>query len=129
MVVIRAAHILVIGRTPLSDGYREWGLLVEGCFEDRQHRATRRRADGQRAQAGSFEPGTAVLAFEREQPEAGAVAHLRVRLVGQQMLDDGFGTRTDRLAPVEQSARRPFHVRAVRGWHVLSDGRMFALEP
>ena len=63
-----------------------------------------------------------VLAGQREQAQAGAIAHLRVRFVGQLVLDDLPGVRADSLAPVEQALRRPFAMRLVRGRHVFALG-------
>lgn len=67
-----------------------------------------------------FQACIAIAPGQREQAEAGAVAHLRVRLVGQLVIDQLARVGADPLAPVEQALRRPLAMGLVRGGHVFT---------
>ena len=74
-----------------------------------------------------FQPCIAIAASQREQAEAGAVAHLRVRLVGQLVIDQLARVGADPLAPVEQALRRPLTMRLVRCGHVFALGTVMRI--
>ena len=81
----------------------------------------------QRDQTGRLQPRLAVLARQREQAQAGAVAVLGVASLDQQALHGASGGHTDALAPVDQPLRRPLQVGAVGGGQVLDHGGEAAL--
>ena len=100
-------------------GLGQW-LLVEALLEQVAHGAAVKRPQLHGAAGRRLQARVTVLARQREQAQAGAIAHLRVRFVGQLVLDDLPGLRADSLTPVEQALRRPLAVRLVRGRHVFA---------
>ncbi len=71
------------------------GQAVEPVLEDRVDVAVGADADEQRAGTGGLEAGGAVAAAEAEQPEAGAVALLGMRAIGEDGGDEGGGLGAD----------------------------------
>lgn len=106
-------------------GLGQW-LLVEALLEQVAHGAAVKRPQLHGAAGRRLQARVTVLARQREQAQAGAIAHLRVRFVGQLVLDDLPGLRADSLTPVEQALRRPLAVRLVRGRHVFALGAVGA---
>ncbi len=106
-------------------GLGQW-LLVEPLLEQVAHGAAVKRPQLHGAAGRRLQARVTVLAGQREQAQAGAIAHLRVRFVGQLVLDDLPGVRADSLAPVEQALRRPLAVRLVRRRHVFALGAVGA---
>ena len=61
------------------------------------------RADGDGARTRSFEAGGAVAFSETQDAEAGAIALLGVRPVGEDRFDEGGGLRADRAGPGDEA--------------------------
>ena len=125
VVVVASTHVLV------REGKRfrfELGLLQRGAvkavLQNRLHVAVGACADTDGAFARGLEALVSVLLLETEDPEARAVALLRVRAVFEDRLDQLPRLRADGLPPVDKSRGRPFHVLAVRLRHVRGDGRV-----
>ncbi len=129
VVILGPSHVLVQGRLPFGGPALWQWLLVGTGLQDGAHRPLGRRANHECALARRFQPVLAVLARQRQQTQAGAVSHFRVRTVRQQMPDDRLGADADRCAPVQQPARGPFHVGAVSRRHMLGHGGVLPLEP
>ncbi|AOE83135.1 hypothetical protein THL1_587 [Pseudomonas sp. TCU-HL1] len=105
------------GRLGCTLGQR---LLIQALLEQVAHTAPGEGAQLDGPLGGGFQARIAVAAGQREQTETGAIAHLRVRLVGQLVIDQLARVGADSGAPVEQALRRPFAMRLVRGGHVLA---------
>jgi hypothetical protein len=84
---------------PAYSGGLARGEAVEPVLEDRVDVAVGAGADGLGPGTGGLEPGGAVAAAEAEQPQAGAVALLGMRAVGQDGGDapDGLGAESPAL--------------------------------
>src|SRR3990167_8718016 len=87
-------------------------------FEDRVDMPIGARADGDGAGAGGLEAGVAVALGEAQDPEAGAVALLGVRPIGEDGLDEGGGLRADRAGPRDEARRGPLQMVLMRLGHV-----------
>ena len=79
-------------------------------------------ADGQRPGTGGLEAGGAVAAAEAEQPQAGAVALLGMRAVGEDGGDERRGLGADGLRPLDEARRRPLEMVLVGLGHVGGGG-------
>ncbi len=122
VVVIGAAHVLVLGQ---GGGRRRGGigvLAIEPALENRGHAAVSGRADRQRPGAGGFQARRGVLARQALEAQAGAVALLGMWSVLQLPGHHAGGGPADALAPRDELGRGPLQVRAVRGRHVLGRG-------
>lgn len=112
-VVARAADVVVRARQ------RERGLGFEGqpiepVLQDGLHRAIRHGPEGERAGAGGLQAGRGVALAEAEEPEAGAVALLRVRPALQDVLGERGGVGPGRRGPAQEARGRPLAVPLVR---------------
>ncbi len=76
--------------------------------------------------ARGFEAFVSVLLCEAEDPEARAVALLRMWTVFKNHLDQLRRLRADGLPPVDESRGRPLQVPAVRLRHMRGDRRVAA---
>jgi len=101
-------------------------LLVKALLEEVAHGAAVERAQLDSAMGRRIKALVAVLTGQREQAQAGAVAHFRMRFVGQLVLDDLPHVRADPLAPVEQALGCPVAMGLVRGRHVFTLGAVGA---
>lgn len=103
-VVGGAAHVRVLGRE--VEGERRIDReLVEAREENRPHRSIRDRARDAGARTRGLEPGRRVALGEREQPEATPIALLGMRLVFEDVRDDGGRRGTDVAAESESDGR------------------------
>jgi hypothetical protein len=73
----------------------------------------RRRAEGERPLAGPLEARRAVAPGEREQAEAGAVAHLGVRVTAERRVNQLASGLADLRRPTQEPPGRPLEVGAV----------------
>src|SRR5262245_48064502 len=64
---------------------------IEAVFEDRVDVPIGARLDGAGARASGFEPGAAVALGEAQDAQAGAIALLGVRAIGEDGADEGGG--------------------------------------
>ena len=93
--------------------------MIQALLEQVAHAASGKSAQVYGPFSGGFQTCIAIATGQREQAQTGAIAHLRVGLVGQLVIDQLAGIGADPLAPVEQALRRPFAMRLVRGRHVF----------
>ncbi len=121
MVVLRAAHVGVLGQNAVGKERGGGRLAVETGGKDGSDRLAGPSAEREGACAARFEPSIAILARQREQTEAGAVALLGMRLGFEQMSDQVPGSDADCCRPVQQSSWSPLSMRAMRRRHVLRD--------
>lgn len=87
---------------------------IEGVFQNRLNALITARARGERTLRGGFHPHRRIVPGESDQTEAGAVAHLRVRLVGENAFKQARCVRADRLCPMDHPRRCPFQMRLMR---------------
>mgnify|MGYP000546896042 CR=1 FL=1 len=104
---------VVVGRTdPVGLSWARQWLAIEAALQDRQHRFAGTRSDGIGAQAGRLQACLAELTRQRQQTQATAVAHLRMRLVRQYVLDQLQRGRPDVAGPAAEALGCPFQMRA-----------------
>ncbi len=103
--------------------------MIQALLEQVAHAAPGEGAQVYGTFGSGFQACIAIAPGQREQAEAGAVAHLRVRLVGQLVIDQLARVGADPRAPVEQALWRPFAMRLVRRGHVLALGTVSAASP
>ena len=80
------------------------GQPVEAVLQDRLDVAVGARAGGERARARGLEPLVAVALGQPQDAQAGAVALLGVRPLGEDRLDQRAGVRADALRPSASGA-------------------------
>lgn len=125
VVVIGTAHMFVLRVDPVGlAGRGGQRLPVEARLKNGKDRAPGPRPDRYGAGTGGFQAIFAVAAGQGHQPQAGAIAHLRMGLVGQLVLHQGAGLGADLLRPVQQAARGPRLMGAMRLGHVFGQGGM-----
>src|SRR6516165_295222 len=85
-------------------------LLVERVLQDRFHalEATGIRLQG--ALGGCFHAGYRVAFGEPDDAQARAIAHLRMRLIRQNALDESSSVRSDLFRPVHHARGRPLQM-------------------
>ena len=98
------------------------GQAVEPVLEDRVDVTVGADADRQRPGTGGLEAGGAIAAAEAEEPQAGAVALLGVRAVGEDGGDERRGLGADGLRPLDEARRRPLEMVLVGLGHVGGGG-------
>lgn len=101
-------------------------MLVEPLLEQVAYGAAVERAQLDSSMGRRLQAFVAIVASPREQPQAGAIAHLRMRFVGQLVFDDLPSVRADPPAPVEQALGCPVAMGLVRDRHVFTLGAVAA---
>jgi hypothetical protein len=102
----------------------ECGLPVERALQDRAQAGIGAGLQLQRTLTGRFEPLVGIGLGQAQDPEASAIAHLRMRLAGEDGTDDFGCGGAHGFAPVNQAGRRPLDVSLVALRHVLKNGRV-----
>src|SRR6266702_1555987 len=124
VVVVAAADVLVVDGWARRRWLRRRRDAVEVVLEDRLYVPVRAGAHREGAGASRLQPLLAVPLAEPQDPEARAVALLRVAALREDRLGERLRARPDRPRPVDDPGRRPLRVLAVRPRHVLVDRRV-----
>ena len=118
LVVLPPPNLLVDGHERELRGSGRPRQPVEAMFEDRVDMPVGARADGDGPGTGGLQAGVAIALGEPQDAEAGAVALLGVRPVGEDSLDEGGRVGADRARPGDEAQGRPLEVVLMRWGHV-----------
>lgn len=113
-VVVTAAHVVVDDRRPDDRVVVLDGDTIETIAEDRQHAASGRCVDLQRPRARGFDPIVRVALEVADQRQAGAIALLGVRSIGDDPLDELARVDADLGRPVDHPLGWPRAVLPMR---------------
>lgn len=121
------ARVGVLGAHPLC--LRGWWerLLDKAALEDREDACARGRDDPVCALASSFQARFPVMTDQCQQSGPTAIAQLRERLLGEQMIDQTPGSRTDGRRPVAQLLACPLPICTLGCLHVVADRAITSL--
>src|SRR4030067_730903 len=109
VVVIRPTHVSV-HRQWRGRRRKQFGMTIESCLQNRLHRLALRRTDGECPCTCRFQSILAIAPGQTEHAQAGAIAHLRMRLVFQQATNDGARSGADAFTPVQETLWRPLQM-------------------
>src|SRR5690606_302501 len=99
-VISGTAQVVVVRTDPVVLGHRlGQGLLIESAAQDRFHGLTRRRTNGAGADTRRLQTRRTVLAGQRQQAQATAIAHFRMRTIHEQVFNQMMRGRTDVRGP------------------------------
>jgi hypothetical protein len=110
----------VVWTDPFAGARLSTAVAIVG--ENVEHMPVLAGTDLQRQDAGRFQSRFAITLGLGQQSQAGAVAVFMMFAFLQQACHCDGSSRADVLAPLNQSLRRPFHMRPVGGRYVISDG-------
>src|SRR5215469_5300989 len=98
-------------------------LLVERVLQDRFHALEATGVTLQGASGGCFHAGCRVLIGEPDDAQTGPIAHLRMRLLRQNALDESSGVWSDLFRPVHHARGCPLQMglMALRSMLILRD--------
>src|SRR5512146_2033606 len=113
VVVVATAHVFVrlAGRRGQLGRWQR--LLVQVVLQDREHVPIAARASEECTCASGFEARVAIFLCESEQPEARAVAPLRVPALAQNHIAECACASADGRCPAENARRSPFGMGAM----------------
>ncbi len=102
-------------------GFRQ-RQLVQSLLQQREHTATRGRAQCQSSFTGGFQALRSEALAEAEQAQTTAITHLRMRSVPEQVFEEIARVWANLKRPIQLTTGRPFHMGAVCFGHVLGLG-------
>src|SRR6516165_5289402 len=125
--VLAAAEVVVRGSRRQRRKLRE-GLLVERVLQDRFHALEAAGIAFQGPQGGRFHTRRRVPISKADDAQARAIAHLRMRFLRQNALDESSRVRSDLFRPVHHTCGGPLQMglMTLRSVLILRDGLIFS---
>src|SRR5262245_1204048 len=128
LVVVPSAQVFVDrGEGELREGLG-LGESIEAVLQDRIDMTIGAGLDRAGAGAGGLEPPRAIALGETQDPQAGAIALLRMRTIRENCRDERRRLRPDGPRPVDEARGRPLQMVLVGLGHVSGVGGVTAAE-